>query len=319
MHEHGPQRLDKFMRAALTQYYASRDPLGVDGDFITAPEISQLFGEMIGIWAVQKWEAMGEPDDFNLIEIGPGRGTLMADFLRGTKNFSAFHKSLNLHLVETSPSLVEKQKQTLLPYSVQWHAHLSEIETDKPTIIIANEFFDALPIQQFKYMGGQWLEHYIVDGATQWRKADAPPNKPTLPQPAEGYIVEISQDQADYAALMDRYNGSFLIIDYGYLKSSYGYSLQALYKHAPCAITDHVGDADLTTHIDFEWIASFFTKAKIHLSTQAQFLKTNGIDIRLDMLGREKLYSGYDRLTNPSQMGALFKVMEVDKFPTQTD
>lgn len=302
------QRLDEFMADALGQYYNNRDPLGVDGDFTTAPEISQLFGEIIGIWAVQKWIEIASPPAFNLIEIGPGRGTLMSDLLRGTQHIKPFHEAMNIHLVETSTCLKEKQQSLLNTYKITWHDHLSEISNDTPSIIIANEFFDALPIRQFKYCNNAWQEHYINDGQTIWVDIDNPPIKPTLPQPKNGDIAEYSKVQEDYTRLISTYHGAFLFIDYGYEKSTFGDSLQALYKHQPCTITSHVGDADLTSHIDFEWLSTFFNSTTI--KTQSQFLLENGISIRYQHLNNSDLTSGYERLINKDQMGELFKVME---------
>lgn len=310
---HGQKRrLDDFMRDALSRYYDTRDPFGQDGDFITAPEISQLFGEMIGIWAVQKWQAMGKPTDFNLIEIGPGRGTLMADLLRGTRKQTDFQSAAHITLIETSRTLKQKQQDALSDYDVTWHDHLSAVTNDLPTIIIANEFFDALPVRQFKYTDQQWHERYIEGGKDLWIASLDTPVKPSLPAPHDGAIMEYSDVQAGYAALLSQYNGAFLFIDYGYIQSAYGDSLQALYRHAPCTIFDHVGEADLTTHVDFQWLSTFFKKTTV--KAQAQFLEENGITLRLQMLNDDRLRSGYHRLMSPDQMGALFKVMDVQNY-----
>jgi NADH dehydrogenase [ubiquinone] 1 alpha subcomplex assembly factor 7 len=306
------QRLDEFMAEALTAYYHNNDPLGVDGDFTTAPEISQLFGEIIGIWAVQQWMTMEMPNPFHLIEIGPGRATLMNDLLRGTANVPGFHDAMAIRLIETSPTLKHKQQKTLQNYEVQWHEHLSDVANDAPCIIIANEFFDALPIQQFQFQNGAWAEHFIDNGHHAWQTTFDVPMKPKLPAAQDGDILEYSSAQQRYAQLMSNYNGMFLIIDYGYSKSNYGDSLQALYKHEPCAITDHVGEADLTSHIDFEWLGSFFQNKAI--KTQREFLKENGIDIRFQHLNDKTLESGYKRLIEPDQMGELFKVMHIKNF-----
>lgn len=303
------QRLDEFMSDALSAYYDSRDPLGADGDFTTAPEISQLFGEIIGIWAVQKWMDIGSPSTFNLVEIGPGRGTLMNDLLRGTKHINQFYNAINIHLVETSSTLKQKQQETLKTCSVQWHDHLSHISRNEPAIIIANEFFDALPIQQFQYNDGIWHERHIKNQTSTWLKVERPPLKETLPPPKDGDIFEYSKPQSDYVEVIKQFYGSALIIDYGYEKSAYGDSLQALYKHAPCSITHHIGNADLTSHIDFEWLSSFFNHTKI--LTQRQFLRNNGIDIRYQSLNNASLESGYNRLICPEQMGELFKVLDI--------
>jgi len=303
------QRLDEFMGQALTAYYNNRDPLGVDGDFTTAPEISQLFGEIIGIWAVQQWIKLGSPSKFNLIEIGPGRGTLMVDLLRGTAHVTAFKNAMKIHLVETSEKLAAKQKEALSNHDVQWHDHLSTISSEIPSIIIANEFFDALPVRQFKYNGNEWLEHYIDGDKSAWQSIDNPPLKSNLPTPQNGDIFEYSETQEDYLTILSIYHGASLIIDYGYTKSAYGDTVQALYKHTPCPITDNIGDADLTSHIDFEWMSSYFENGVI--KTQSDFLAQNGIALRYHQLNNPSLLSGYDRLINPSQMGELFKVLEI--------
>jgi len=302
-------RLDDFMGQALSQYYDSRDPLGVNGDFTTAPEISQLFGEIIGVWAVQKWMSMGSPSSIKLIEIGPGRGTLMNDLLRATKHIPNFHAALSIHLIETSSTLKSKQQETLKDYKVEWHTHLSKISNNEDTIIIANEFLDALPIRQFKFHNNEWLEHYIDGKQSVWQEIRKPPIKTTLPAPHEGNIFEYSQSQQDYADIISTFKGVFLTIDYGYRKSAYGNSLQALYKHESCDITRHVGQADLTSHIDFEWLSQSFKNSTI--KTQREFLKENGIDIRYQSLNNSILKSGYDRLLDFDKMGELFKVLEV--------
>ena len=303
-------RLDDFMQETLTAYYNGRDPLGVEGDFTTAPEISQLFGEIIGIWVVQQWAKLDSPPSFNLIEVGPGRGTLMADLLRGTEHIAPMHNAMNIHMVETSSTLIKKQEESLKGHKVTWHKHLSELNDNSPSIIITNEFFDALPIQQFKYIDNKWHEHYIDDGKTTWIAIDKDmPSKLNMPTPKNGDIFEYSSAQEQYAQLMGTHAGAALIIDYGYLRTSYGDSLQALYKHGHCKITDHIGNADITSHVDFEWLSSFFNNTQ--MKTQSQFLQENGIAIRYNQLNNPSLRSGYERLIHSDQMGDLFKVLEV--------
>lgn len=321
-------RLDRYMELALAHpeygYYMTRDPFGSAGDFTTAPEISQLFGEIIGIWCAQQWMTMGVPEQCNLIEIGPGRGTLMADLLRGTKHIPNFHDSLNIHLIETSPVLIKKQQETLREYSVSWHQDLSSIANDIPSIIIANEFFDALPIRQFTFNNGKWSEHYIdIESGnlkTTWLASDYIPQN--IPKAKNGDIFETSPVQEEYANLVCKHitkKGEALIIDYGHTATGFGDTLQALYKHEPCSFLSHVGDADITTHIDFERLSYIFKDYRTRISTQAEFLHKNGISLRLQsLLERNKdpkiihnLQSGYDRLTSQDQMGNLFKVLEI--------
>lgn len=306
------QRLDEFMADALASYYDTRDPFGSDGDFITAPEISQLFGEIIGIWAVQQWVRIGSPSSFHLIEIGGGRGTLMADLLRATKHIPNFHESMSVCMIETSTTLKQKQNETLSNYTnITWHEHIHEISNELPVIIIGNEFFDALPIRQFKYKGNQWAECFIGGDKIVWKDVDTHgvPVKPTLPPPQNGDVMEYSEAQQTYAELLSKYKGAKLFIDYGYEISAYGDSLQALYKHKPCAITNYIGEADVTSHIDFEWLSTFFKNTSI--KTQREFLKENGIDIRFQQIGSPDLEAGYNCLITYDQMGKLFKVLEV--------
>ncbi len=297
------------MGDALARYYDSRDPLGAKGDFITAPEISQLFGEIIGVWTARKWLDMGSPAKFNLIELGPGRGTLMADLLRATRHIPGFHSAASIYLVETSRTLIEKQQTTLNGYNVQWCDHLKDISSAEPAIIIANEFFDALPVRQFRLANNSWQECYIDENTVKWIDVDTPPLKSTLPHPAVNDIYEYSDAQKEYANIIHKFQGAALIIDYGYFKSAYGDTLQALHHHNPCKIIDHIGNADITSHVDFEWLSTFFSKYR--LSTQSQFLMDNGIAIRYRQLHNDLLRSGYERLIHSRQMGELFKVLEI--------
>lgn len=304
-----PVRLDLFMGQALERYYHNRDPLGADGDFTTAPEISQLFGEIIGIWVVQQWMQLGSPSPFNLIEIGPGRGTLMADLIRGTKHIPGFHGAMTVHLVETSPTLISKQQETLSDHNVTWHKDLKSFNAHNINILIANEFFDALPIRQFKRHETGWKELYISDHDMMWFDCEHPCLKPTLPSHKISDITEYSCDQEQYARQINDLCRAALVIDYGYSKSAYGDTLQALYNHKFCKITDHVGHADLTSHIDFEWLASMYSDKNTRISDQADFLLRNGIQYRLQQIQSPKIVSGYNRLIN--DMGQLFKVLEV--------
>lgn len=327
--KNGAMRLDVFMALALGHpeygYYTARDPLGAAGDFITAPEISQLFGEIIGIWCVRQWARLGSPASCSLVELGPGRGTLMSDLLRGTKHVPGFHDSLSLHLVETSPVLRQKQENSLSDYTVQWHDDLAGLDDEKPFILVANEFFDALPIRQFKYTDGGWTEYFVAIGADgnlamQWQKTNVTPGKDGI-KPQSGDISEISEIQNDYAMQISgklaRQGGGALIIDYGHAVSAYGDTLQALYNHAPCPVLSHIGEADITSHVDFERLGSFFAEHENKGAFQSEFLHRNGISLRLQLLlennpdKADALQSGYERLTGAGQMGELFKALEI--------
>ena len=306
-----PVRLDQFMKSALERYYHNRDPFGLSGDFTTAPEISQLFGEMIGIWALRQWMALGSPESFNLIEIGPGRGTLMSDLIRGTQHIRPFHDARHTHLIETSPTLTKKQKTLLAEHTITWHENLDHFQKTRPTIIIANEFFDALPVRQFQKKETGWEECYVHGTNIEWKDIKEPPTKNTLPDPNTNDIYEYSIEQEQYAKIINDLCDAALIIDYGYEKSAYGDSLQALYKHSYCDITAHVGEADITSHVDFEWLGSFFPDKQSNIISQREFLKDNGIDLRFRQLNDAKLESGYKRLIDPKEMGELFKVLEI--------
>lgn len=324
----GPMRLDSFMGLALGHpqygYYTTRDPFGVDGDFITAPEISQIFGEIIGIWCVQQWLRLGSPTQCHLIEIGPGRGTLMADLLRGTKHITAFHAALHIHLVETSPILVKRQQDTLKDYDIHWHKHISDIETNgEAVIIVANEFLDALPVRQYKFQSGQWHDHVItVDSSgtlqTAWHPSSDSPQ--FVGKAKEGMIVETSEAQYDYTTQIKAalsHGGAALLIDYGFTTDGNGDSLQALYKHKPCHFLSHIGQADITTHINFPVIEQIFAPYETDILTQGTFMHNNGGAIRLQSLvaknptNAQALQAGYMRLITPDQMGELFKTLTV--------
>jgi len=304
-------------------YYTTHDPFGVDGDFVTAPEISQIFGEIIGIWCVQQWIRLGSPDHCHLIEIGPGRGTLMTDLLRGTKHIAGFHASLRIHLVETSPALKKRQQQILHGYDIGWYNHIADIPMDgQPVIIIANEFLDALPVRQFLLNDDIWQEHFITVNTsdaleTVWQPThDTPAASSAMNQTT----VEISDARAAYAEQMKAllsHGGAILIIDYGFTTNANGDSLQALYRHKPCHFLSHIGQADITTHINFPAVSNIFSPYETHILTQGTFMHNNGGALRLQSLIEKKpqdkksLQDGYYRLIAADQMGDLFKTLIV--------
>ncbi|HEY8963227.1 MAG TPA: SAM-dependent methyltransferase [Alphaproteobacteria bacterium] len=310
----GPINIGTFMQTANAHYYATRDPLGMDGDFTTAPEISQLFGEMIGLCIADTWMRSGSPK-CTLVELGPGRGTLMADLLRATKNVPGFHHSINIHLVETSPALRDKQKKNIHA-NIVWHDDVSSLPNDQPLLIIANEFFDALPIRQAVMTPQGWQERVIglndnrlIFGTTAMPPALAPSG------PAElGTIVEFSPARDDvFSTLKGRLNtqdGMMLIIDYGHdTTHPQGDTLQAVYRHAPCDVLGHIGEADLTSHVDFGRMGG-------GSMTQGHFLKMMGIETRLTQLEQKNpdadLRTGVERLIASDQMGTLFRVLGIN-------
>ncbi|HKP25108.1 MAG TPA: SAM-dependent methyltransferase [Dongiaceae bacterium] len=329
-----PVTVAEFMRLALVEhgagYYATRDPLGEAGDFITAPEISQMFGELVGLWCVDTWERAGAPDPFLLVELGPGRGTLMADALRAAKVRPAFLSAMRLHLVEISRPLREAQEQRLGVFHPLWHDDTTTLP-DGPALIVGNEFLDALPIHQFQMTEQGWRERGIdlVDGALVWSLL--PPGPQTgLMQPAHrrarpGEIAEVCPAALSLAATLGArvaQDGiAALFIDYGPAASAVGDSLQAVKAHKFCDPLEEVGAADLTAHVDFAAIASAAREAgaRVHgAAAQATFLETLGIRTRAALLSakageddRAAIAQAMTRLIDPRQMGSLFKALAI--------
>ena len=325
----------QFMAACLGDpsagYYTTRDPFGRGGDFITAPEVSQMFGELVGAACVSAYQALGEPGRFNLVELGPGRGTLMADLLRIAALRPAFLEAASLHLVETSPHLRKKQQETLAsaPLKPVFLNTLQDLPHG-PLILVANEFFDALPIHQFIRTDDGWCERVIgLDNEGVLTFGAGAPRMPDSQLPSifeecpVGKIVE-TQPTAnaiaqELGARLAQHGGAALIIDYGYLKTAPGDTLQALYRHAHDDVLAHPGEADLTAHVNFEALAAAGVKggAKAHPPmTQGDFLLQTGLLERAGALGAGKTHSeqesirdAVERLAAPDQMGNLFKVL----------
>ncbi|MGB0720092.1 MAG: class I SAM-dependent methyltransferase [Bdellovibrionales bacterium] len=338
INRYGSLRIDEFMTLALAHadhgYYMKQDPFGRGGDFITAPEISQMFGEMIGAWAADAWLKLGAPNAFALVECGPGRGTLMADMLRATRGVAGFHDAAQVCLVEISPALREKQKEALQGYDIQWFSGFSDVPDYVPLIVIGNEFFDALPFRQAVYQGGEWLERVVVldknDNLTFSSSRDLIAGsmdsavKPRNDDVSEGDIFEFAPErEAFMAALCTRLkaqNGAGLFIDYGHAQSATGDTFQAVYRHDYCDVFDHIGDADLTSHVDFGALSQVAGDAGGNveaIATQGDFLRRLGIDLRARALAAHApdkapdIEKDLQRLIHPDQMGTLFKVMGV--------
>ncbi len=326
--EHGPITLADFMETALTDpthgYYTTRDPLGAAGDFITAPEISQMFGELVGLSLAQAWIDQGQPSAFVLAELGPGRGTLMADIVRATAQVAGFNDAAHIHLVETSPALRDEQATRFPDAQVTWHDDVSALP-DLPLFLVANEFFDALPIRQFKRDDTGWRE--VMIGV---RSAALTPELSTATDVAElahrlgdtktGDIVELCPAlpaiTTEIASRIAQRGGAALIIDYGDWRSL-GDTLQAMKNHAPADPFATAGEADITAHVDFEAIAMSASPAKFtRLTPQGIFLERLGITQRAQALATklsgaalEAHVAAHRRLTHPAEMGSLFKVI----------
>ena len=280
----GPMAVDRYMELCNTHYYATRDPFGVNGDFITAPEISQIFGEMLGIWAIMEWEKLKRPKKIAIIEIGPGRGTLMADLLRAIKLAPQFMPEI--HLVEFSPTLQKLQEKTLAKHKVTWHTEIPNLKT--PTLIIANEFFDALPIKQFTPEGERLIHE--KEGKLYFNSNEVTVEICPLAKPIMQKIAKAS---------------AAAIIDYGYFTPTGANTLQAVKNHKFHNVLEDCGEADLTAHVNFAELAANCIK-KPKLMTQKDFLLGFGADVRAKILGKEQ---DLQRLIAPEQMGELFKVL----------
>lgn len=318
----GPMGVDAFMARANAHYYGKGDPFGAGGDFVTAPEISQMFGEMIGAWAADAWVRMGRPAPFLLAECGPGRGTLMADLLRAVRSVPGFTAAARIHLVEISRALQARQAEALAGHEVRWCGSVADLPDGMPLILLANEFLDALPVRQFTVQGGRWRERMVtvgVDGTLVFgvREADA---DAAADGAAEGAIRERSPARDEAGGLIARrvagHGGAALFIDYGYERGA-GDTLQAVKDHAYADILVQAGDADLTAHVDFGALAQVGAAAGAAVhgpAGQGDFLLRLGIMHRAAALlraGAERtvIEAALHRLSAPEQMGALFKVM----------
>jgi len=323
----GPMRLDDYMQSCLLHpdwgYYTTRAPFGPEGDFITAPEISQMFGELVGLSLAQSWLDQGAPSPFTLAELGPGRGTLVADALRACARVPGFLTAAQVTLVEASPALRDVQRETLQGHEVTWLESIADLP-DTPLYLIANEFFDALPIRQFIRQGAGWAERRVgtAEGALVFGLA------PVAPQPAlahrledtkDGDLVELCAPASEIMQEIGRriavHGGAALIVDYGDWRAL-GDTLQALENHAPVDPLANPGRADLTAHVDFEALALAYPCSYSRVVTQGVFLERLGVTARAQKLAepltgdtRNTHIAAHRRLTHPAEMGNLFKGM----------
>lgn len=334
--DEGPIAVSAYMDACLNDpehgYYRTAQPFGRAGDFITAPEISQVFGELLGLWAASVWQAMGESQPVALIELGPGRGTLTADALRAAKALPAFRETVRLHLVETSPVLRAEQARTLQGSGATWHETLAEVP-DSPAIILANEFLDALPVRQLVWRAGQWRERCVSHDARHgFHFTECDPSeldaseRDLLPrEPAEGDIAEFRPGATALLADIARRGASgpqaALFIDYGHTEAPSGDSLQAVSSHRYAGVFDAPGAHDVTAHVDFRALRRQAETSGLRAfgpMAQGRFLLQLGLEARCQTLLRaatpdqqDAIMSGAGRLVDPAQMGEMFKVMAV--------
>ena len=324
----GPLRLDAFMALALGHpslgYYATRDPLGAAGDFTTAPEISQMFGELVGLWLAQVWDDQGRPDPFVLVEFGPGRGTLMRDALRSARAMPGFLAAARLWLVETSATLRARQAETLAGHAPHWASRPAELPPGA-LFAVGNEFLDALPIRQVRRTDTAWCDRTVVAAGAGLAFAWGPPRPDAdldrrFPDLRDGAIAEVAGAAeavaAGLGARIATAGGAALLVDYG-AWDGFGDTLQAVRGHRPVDPLDAPGSADLTAHVRFRAIAEAARPAKAWGTTgQGAFLERLGITARARALARGRspdavgaIAAAHRRLTHPDEMGNLFQVL----------
>ncbi len=338
----GPMDIGRYMSLCLGHpelgYYMTRDPFGVQGDFITAPEVSQVFGELIGAWVADAWIKSGVPDPFALVEPGPGRGTLMSDLLRATKGVQGFHEAGSIHFIEISPALKNAQSEAFRNRPVSWHDDLETLPEDRFMVVIGNEFLDALPVRQLIKTEKGWDEvmigldeqgqltlgqqeaplqliRYIPSGLIEYRPGDVVEVSPVL----EIYLKNLFQQ-------LKKQSGFCLFIDYGYTTFKGEKTVQAVQKHRHVSILESPGACDLTAHVNFETVSRLALENGLTVHgpvTQKSFLERLGITGRIGMLGKNAtdvqkhdLHMAYQRLCGVEQMGELFKVIGISSDPS---
>ena len=316
-------------------YYNTRDPFGAQGDFTTAPEISQMFGEMVGAWIVDGWFKMGSPNPFVLLECGPGRGTLMKDIMRAAKSVPAFQEAVQIHLLEMSPVLRQVQAKTLEAYQVKWHDDLKTVPEGAPVIVVGNEFLDALPVAQYTYGEKGWRENRLKINSNDTLRlcvleAEIDENAAfpvMLFPPNEGDQVEVSHEQNvfinDLSKIVLKQGGIGIFVDYGFTVPVYGTSLQGVMNHQFVSPFEHFGECDITAHVNFAALGGKILENELTLHgpvSQGDFLTRLGIVVRAEHLHKiasgqqgQDINSALERLvgkdTKNNQMGELFKVV----------
>lgn len=346
--KNGLIKIDDLMREALSAspsaYYRNKIPTGESGDFVTAPEISQLFGEVIGLWAIEKWEKLGRPKKISLVELGPGRGYLMRDLLKVAELEPDFFKAAEISLVEINENLIAEQKKNLKNSGkkIQFLDHIFKFKSKSPTVFLANEFFDALPIKQYTKHKELWYEAILIedpsDGKIKYDKIGvnnkklAEQFKIDHPEASDGAFLEESLESLEtmrfIADFIKKFGGRALIIDYGYYappafrkRSEYISTLQAVKNHSYAPALENIGESDLSAHVDFYSLEKTCRESGVEpekLTTQRDFLLKYGISLRLESLSKilpkneaETLSKQAARLISPSGMGTLFKVLSI--------
>lgn len=327
----GPISLHDFMQEALFHpeygYYVAKVPFGVQGDFITAPEVSQMFGELIGLWAVDCWAKLGAPSSINLIELGPGNGTLMQDALRSARLAPEYVKTLKIHMIEASEKLQSVQQEKLKEHNISWHKSFPQ-NLQGPCLIIGNEFLDALPIRQFIH-SSPVLERHVAVKEEEFCYQDLPADKSVLCDPVssssleEGDIYEICPGALkiiqDIAGTLKENSGAALFLDYGSQNGEAGDSFQAVSNHKFSNPLENPGYSDLTAHVDFKRLALVAEETGcdvMPIVSQGRFLERLGIEARVLQLSKnasdhqkEQIAAAHRRLVSSEEMGTLFKAM----------
>ena len=327
--------LDKFINLSLYNkkfgYYMKKNPFGREGDFITAPNVSRLFSEILAIWIVSFWESLGSPKKFNLIELGAGNGEMMKVFIESFQNFPSFLKSCNLIIHEKSPELIKIQKKKLIKSKVTWLSKISKIKRN-PSIFVANEFFDAMAIKQFRKKKNIWFERFVnfesqskasfFEKKTDIRKVE---KKLNFKISKNQNFIEYSELGLDYlnkiSKIIKKSTGGLLLIDYGYVHKKMKNTLQAVSNHKFANILENIGNVDITHNVNFDLFKKFTKKLgglENSLTTQRDFLIKMGIKDRAEIISKNEsflkkadIFYRLKRLVDEKQMGNLFKVMLV--------
>jgi NADH dehydrogenase [ubiquinone] 1 alpha subcomplex assembly factor 7 len=329
--------IDKFIENALYDknygYYSKKIPFGRKGDFITSPEISFLFSEMLALWVISLWENLNKPKIFNIVELGPGSGKMNLTLIRVFKKFPHFFSSINIFLYEKSEKLKKLQKKTLWSEKIKWVKNFNSIKSG-PVIFLGNEFFDAIPIKQYKKVNNILYEKYVklennLKVKTFLKKTELKNlkelkkfnlfNKQTFIEFPKQGLRELDL----ITNTIKRLNGGLLLIDYGFLKQESVDTLQSVKNHKKNMLFHNIGDADITSLVNFNLLKTYFKKKKLKTNsivTQQFFLKKMGIIERAEILSKKmnfkeksELYLGLERILNPKHMGELFKVISTFK------
>ena len=325
--------LDKFISKALYDdnygYYTKKNPFGIKGDFITAPNISILFSEMIAIWCISFWENLGKPKVINIIELGPGNGALTQGLIKSFDNFNNFKDKYKIYLLEKSKNLIKVQKKNIISKKVYWIDNLNKIKKG-PVIIIANEFFDSLPIKQYIYKNKSWYEKYVEleknNSLKFYYKKILLPNFKKICKfdvSENQNFIEFSMDIVNYikkiSKKINKHNGGLLCFDYGFKNKKMFDSLQSIKKHSYSKVLINPGNQDITHLVNFNFMSSLIRKNNFcsdEVTTQGDFLKKMGIIERANIITKNynfkkkaDLFFRLKRLIHPREMGNIFKVI----------